>query len=84
MTREDVISILRVAAMIGGSATPIPGVIAAAQVIDYLLKQAEFAGREAGMTDAEIEGELAQAKADRNIADDAWDELVRQARETET
>lgn len=82
MTKEDAITLLRAAVLIGGSVAP--GMAFAAQVVDYLLKQGELAGREAGMSDAEIAQELASAKADRHVADDAWDELVRQARGSET
>jgi hypothetical protein len=36
------------------------------------------------MSEQEINAVLAEAKAEREMADNAWDELVRQARGTET
>lgn len=82
MEKSDIIILLRAAVLIGGSVTP--GVAWAAQLIDYALKQAELAAAEGTMTSEEIDNILASAKADRQVADSAWDELVRQARGTET
>jgi hypothetical protein len=81
-SKEDLIILLRAAVLIGGSVAP--GVAWAAQAIDYALKQAELAMAEGRMSTEEINAILAEAKAEREMADNAWDDLVRQARGTET
>lgn len=81
-TKENIAVILQAAALIAGSAVPAAATVA--QLVAFAIGQAQIAVGEQRMTQAEMDELLAQAKADRKLADAIWDATVASARDTET
>ena len=79
MTKSDIDTLIRAAALAASVVTPVAGWVY--EALAFAAAQAQLAHREGNLTDAEMDEILARAKADRLVADARWDEVVRKAKE---